>query len=217
MADPISIIGLVVTIGQVVSTLYDYGSSVKDARRDINKLSVELFALQGTLQHVDTFFGGRMLEPASVEVLKSTKEFIECLLRDLEIPRSKLKKALQSLRWPLEEKDMTTHLARLERVKSWLILVFMTGTAADTSEIHSEIHDLSRQLHGDIEARRQIATRRNTVELLRWLAPIDPEAEQSRVLQIREPGSRRWFVEGPLTSWLSGSRNRILCLQGKCE
>lgn len=121
MTDPIPITTLTVTVAQVLSVLYDYGKSVNGAKQDINKLSHELFALKGTLKHIDEHCLEATSKPRDVEVLNSTEEFPESLLHGLDEPRSSVVKRFQTLKWLPSRNDMTKHLARLERVKSWLI------------------------------------------------------------------------------------------------
>ncbi|THX16168.1 hypothetical protein D6D13_01844 [Aureobasidium pullulans] len=50
MADPIAIVGLLVTVGQILSALHEYSKSVNQARNDIADLSTELLVLQGVLK-----------------------------------------------------------------------------------------------------------------------------------------------------------------------
>jgi len=209
--------GLAVTVGQILAALYDYGKSAKEARDDINKLSLELFALKGTLEYVDQQKDTRLLDPAGVEVLARTRTFLEALLTDLTVPRSKVKRVLQSLKWPLDQDDMKKHLAQLERVKSWLILSFMTGTSADTTEIYKTVLELSRDVHADIVIRQQKESRREATDLLRWLSPVSHADQHARVCQKRQPGSGGWLVNGPLQPWLNGSARQVMCLRGKCE
>jgi hypothetical protein len=209
--------GLAVTVGQILAALYDYGKNAKEARDDINKLSLELFALKGTLEYVDQQKDTRLVDPAGVEVLKQTRNFLDALLTELIEPRSKVKRVLQSLKWPLNQDDTTKHLARLERVKSWLILSFMTGTSADTTAIYKTVLELSRDVHADIAIRQQKESRREATDLLRWLSPVSHADQHARVCHKRQPGSGGWLVNGSLHPWLNGSARQVMCLRGKCE
>lgn len=216
MADPISIFGLAVTVGQILSTLYEYGQGVKDARKDVTQLSTELFALKGVLEQIDAKHGKAFVFTDGEEVVRSTHDFLQSLLVKLAIPKSSISKAVQSLKWLFDKSDMTKHLARLERVKTWLILVFMTGVSQDTIEIRMSIIDLARDLHDDIACRRQLHMQQKDMDMLRWLCPVDPQEEQVRRRSSRQLGSGQWFLNGHLTPWVAAASPRILCLHGKC-
>lgn len=216
MADPISIFGLAVTVGQIISTLYEYGQGVKDARKDVTQLSTELFTLKGVLEQIDAKHGKAFVFTDGEEVVRSTQNFLQSLLAKLAIPKSSISKAVQSLKWPFDKSDMTKHLARLERVKSWLILVFMTGVSQDTTDIRLSILDLSREFHDDLEYRRKLQEEHEDLEMLQWLAPVSPNEEHARRRQSRQSGSGQWFLDGYLRSWMTTAQSSVLCLHGKC-
>lgn len=147
MSDPLSITGLLFTIGHTVSVLYTYGRNVKSARSDIDELTNELLVLQGVLKQVQN-----RKSPAAVSVsiekdpgymLRSTKQSLEFLLYKLEVPSSKIGKAIKYAKWPLHKDEVSDHLRRFERLKSMLILVFLTE---DSEVVVSAIHSMRTAL-----------------------------------------------------------------------
>jgi hypothetical protein len=232
MADPLSITGLVLAVGQVLLSLYDYGSNVKDARKDINSLSEELFALKGVLEHLkaqhkpdatnldqsESLWPARYDPQKFTSMLQSTSEFLQSLLKSLEEPKGRFKKSMQSLKWPLDKGDVDKHLARLGRVKTWFILVLMTDSSALTQDVYTEVNELTRSIQVDLKIREQQRTDKANEDLLRWLAPVGPEEDHLRACKARQPGTGLWFIKGPLFDWLrnSSSQSTMLCLRGKC-
>lgn len=229
MADPISIAGILVTVGQLLSSLYDYGKNVKDAREDITALSAELFALKGILEHATKQYNP--LQPNqngfplltgehkddALGILRSARECIGSLQQVLEQPQTKLKKAIQSLKWPLDKSEAMKRVDQLGRIKSTLILMFLTGTSTRTTEIHEAVLSLKSQVEDDIKARKERASKQKSAELLQWLAPVNTREHHARACQVRHSGTGSWFINGIVHSWQSGAGQRMLCLSGKCK
>jgi hypothetical protein len=218
MSDPISITGLLLAISHTISVLYTYGRNVKNAESDIAELTSELWVLQGVLKQVQD----RMLSAtasASTEnnsqyMLRSTKQSLELLLSRLETPSSKLGKTLKNAKWPLHKDEVSDHLRRFERLKSLLILVFLTEDSEVTAKAIQSLRDaLDKKLEGVDE----LLVQQRDDEVLLWLAPLSPEEEHSRISRGRQPGTRRWFLEGPFADWIDGRESSALWLLGKCE
>jgi hypothetical protein len=252
MADPISLAGLVIAVSQVLSSLYDYGSSLANAREDIRQLSAELFALKGVLEHLHAQHASGITTPPTLptsltplgpqhqgqplsspsrqpydydrfaDMLRSTHAFLLALQQSLDVPKKKggLSAKLQRLTWPLNRADVERHVARLERARSWFILVLMTDNAAATADVYSEVVGLARAVRADIAQRRQQVAQLADREMLQRLAPVSPDDEQRRASRARLPGTGQWFVDGPLRVWLRGSsyqgRSLMFWLKGKC-
>jgi hypothetical protein len=137
MADPLSIAGLILAIGGVVQILVNYGSDAKDARKDIQSLTTELFALKGVLEHIEyqqRAFSADPTSPKSVKydsqefsrMLESAKELLESLRKSLKPAQSHFGQSVQRMAWPLKKDDVQKQIARIERVKTWLIVVMTT-------------------------------------------------------------------------------------------
>ena len=133
--------GLILTVlglsYRLASTIYSYSQDVKAASNSIQRLSNELFALIGVLEHVK--LQRQQTIPASPtskgeyndseslrRVLEDTLVFLQDLQASLEPRQGRLKVALQKLGWPLKEKDTKSNLERLERAKTYFILSQVT-------------------------------------------------------------------------------------------
>lgn len=134
MADPISVTSLVLAIGGVVQALLKYSTAAKEARNDIQTISVELFALKGILEHVEyqqqvEFIASGSPPPGKfdsdefLQILRSASQFLQSLQISLEPSQSRFGRSIQSLKWPFKKEDVQKHIAKLERIKSWFILV----------------------------------------------------------------------------------------------
>jgi hypothetical protein len=221
MADPISIAGLVISIGQIISSLYDYSCSVRDCKDDVQRLSMELFALKGVLDHIESLdrpgspntSGVRGANDSSGqydEMLRMTHETIKGLQERLTQPKNSFEKAKRSLTWPFVRADIDKLVARLERAKTWFILVIMGDTASVTTDIFLEVQQLSSIIRDDIISRKYDQMFRDHEDIMQWLAPIGPEEEHIRASRLRVPGTGQWFVDGPLYQWLGESEGHPL-------
>jgi CheY-like chemotaxis protein len=218
MTDPVSITGLLITVGHLVSTLYEYGKDVKQARSDINDLTTEVLVLRGILQQIEHLKPNVTvsIEPRKdpYDVLKSTKEFVELLLLKLEMPTSRVSKMLKYAKWPLDKDDVSNQLRRFERLKSLLILIFLTE---NSDSILSAIQSLQSDLDVSLRSMDDLLSRQEDEKLLAWLAPLSPDEEHRRISEARQPGTRKWFLNGPFTDWLNDQEPSIMWLTGKCE
>jgi hypothetical protein len=214
--DPISITGLIVEVSNVLSCVIRYAK-----------------ALKGILEHLSTGMGdntptseketesessGPFDRDVMARVLFTANEFLQTLLQELEEPATKFKKLKQKLEWPFTQDQVNAHLVRLERVKSWLILVITADTAAAEKDLHREITSLSRNLKEDLRIREQERVQRDNEALFKWIAPVSPADSHLRASNGRRIGTGRWFTKSYLKKWLRDPLDdkRILFLVGKC-
>ena len=155
MTDAVSAI---ITIGEIIWTLHDYATLVKEAQDEICRLSKELFALTGVLEYIasrrQVLAGTNGADAGSNSakdifssdefqgILSSTILHLHCLLTTLQQPKSRLKRTIHKLTWPLTKAEFEEHIINLERVKSWFILSMMTDSllvAAVERQIYKSI------------------------------------------------------------------------------
>ena len=134
MADPISVTGLVIAIGGLVQALVNHASYVKDAKKEIQELTTELFALKGVLEHIEC-----QQKAASADVgpsqpskyssqeflrmLESTGELLEALSKRLKPAQSRFGQSVQRMTWSFKRDEVQKQISRVERVKTWLVIV----------------------------------------------------------------------------------------------
>ncbi|EKV20000.1 Ankyrin repeat-containing domain [Penicillium digitatum] len=223
--DPISITGLVIEVSHVLSSLIRYAKTVQTAKSEVRKLSEELFALKGILEHLTAQMNDTPIWEKSetspfdrdvmARVLHTTNEFLQSLLMDLEAAETKFKRLKQNLKWPFTQTQVSEHLVRLERVKSWLILVLIADHKSVDREMQHEIRDLTNTLKEDLQIRAQERNQYANRELLQWIAPVNPESSHLRASKRHKIGTGRWFVDGHLKTFLNQDENRAFFLWGK--
>ncbi|KAJ5118756.1 hypothetical protein N7448_010464 [Penicillium atrosanguineum] len=229
MADPISIVGLITDVSTIIASLISYAKAVQSAKSDIRQLSEELFALKGILEHLSkeaprdepkseqTELPDSFDRDVLMRVLQTTNEFLESLLADLETPKTKFRRLKQKLQWPFTQEETSEHLARLERVKSWLILVLTADHVSVDRALNSEISSLARSLKEDLSIRHQERNEMANQALFEWIAPVNPGKSHLRASKVQNIGTGRWFIDGYLQDWVSSKDNteKIHFLVGK--
>ncbi|KAJ6114674.1 hypothetical protein N7486_000452 [Penicillium sp. IBT 16267x] len=227
--DPISITGLILDVSNIISSLIQYSKAVQGARSEMRKLSEELFALRGILDHLETQSSSEIPKVQHIEsegsapfnedimnrVLGTTKEFLDSIIKDLEPAESKLQSLKQKLEWPFTEAKVNAHLTRLERVKSWLILVLTADHAAVERDLQREIGSLARSLTEDLKVREQERNQIANRELFQWMAPVSPANSHLRASEGHDVASGNWFIGGHLKHWLRNGDRNIFFLVGK--
>ncbi|PYI27857.1 hypothetical protein BP00DRAFT_428931 [Aspergillus indologenus CBS 114.80] len=228
MADPLSITSLIIDVGDLIHRLLTYAKKVRDASSDIRRLTEELFGLKGILEHLSSQFEsssspktGKLASVATKSLnstLEKANESVQLLLLDLEEPTSRLKRLKQKLEWPFTQEQFATHLTRLERVKSWLIIVLSSDSLAIQRDLHGKITSLATSLEAELKIRDDEKARAAHNDLLRWLAPVSPVSIHQQVSRDRVDHTGKWFVNHTFEDWIMSDvvdRN-ILCLLGKC-
>jgi hypothetical protein len=138
MADVSGLILTVVGLSlNVASTIYSFAQNVRAASDSIRGLSSELYALIGVLEHMklqrqqaapsEPEASPEFHGPSSTkQVLEETLVFLQELKKSLDPPQSRVKVAVQKMKWPLKETETNSHLQRPERVKTYFILSQVT-------------------------------------------------------------------------------------------
>ena len=116
--DPITvsatISSLIIAVEQIVVVIHKYGSRVKGAKKEINRLCSELFALKAALEHVRMNLENADDQPRSysafysplvrTDEFRSTLSTTESLIKDLttrfEGAPGHVNAAMHSLAWP---------------------------------------------------------------------------------------------------------------------
>jgi len=131
MADPLSIAGLILAVGSAAQTVLSYALDAKDADQDISSLLTELLAVKGFLEqlHSDQQDGRAFQSLEFAELLQSGVRVIRDLESDLGQPVSKIRGVLRRLKWPLKKDDVQKHVERLERLKTYCLLVLVRQSA----------------------------------------------------------------------------------------
>jgi hypothetical protein len=134
-----SVIAVIQISAQVFDLCRTYYLNVKDARKDIQRLRNEMNSLQDVLVNVVDLANAP--ESASLKILnlvnKQDGPLSQCqseltaLLEKLDPGEStsKVKLALQSLKWPLHSKEIDQALLAIGRYKNSFVLALTTDQA----------------------------------------------------------------------------------------
>ncbi|KAL8830923.1 MAG: hypothetical protein Q9191_001158 [Dirinaria sp. TL-2023a] len=211
---------------EISSTIYNYSRDVKAASDSIHRLSSELFALIGVLEHmklqrqqksfVKPSLEGETSDSTSLKrVLQETLVFLKELAISLDPPQSRLKVTLQKLKWPLKENETRSHLQRLERVKTYLILSQVTEELDRTQDLARQITALTTRIEeGQLEQQAE-ATENTHAKISQWLSPIDPRNTFEKVEKYRAAGSGAWFIGSkPFQNWFGSKTSSTFWLNG---
>ena len=103
--DPGAIVGLATTVLTVAVQLHTYVSAVKDAKEDIRRLSLELLALKGALDHFEACSQNddrpSSSKPDVGGMVKMTHEIVASIKKELgSEASSRLGRAYKALTWP---------------------------------------------------------------------------------------------------------------------
>ena len=146
--DPLSIIGLIAAIQQIINSVYSFGQGVRESKTEINQLCSELLALKAALEHVQLNFSTGATDdakpvkaapspliseplatPECKNMIASAESILKDLLARLKVKPNRLKTALQRLSWPLIKDDVKRYVERLHRLTSWFVLATTSGNA----------------------------------------------------------------------------------------
>ena len=113
-----SVVALVETSLKVVSLCVEYCSHVKNAKKDADRLYLEVKALSSVLQNLDKL----ARSPRSLnEDIKQCLIHLEHLQKKLEPGKGRKAMSrcgIRALKWPFERKELEKDLGVLERYKS---------------------------------------------------------------------------------------------------
>lgn len=137
MADPISIAGLIIQLISTAKQAYDFGTSIKNAREDIQDLFGELFALKAIVEQIrtdDEPFPNdkRYMIPENGPFNNTwlyTRDLLTEILDDLVNRASRGQSSLNHIGWPGKKSELREKITRLERLKTYFILVLMNDQA----------------------------------------------------------------------------------------
>ena len=212
MADPISIAASVTALATATFQVVKFLESMKDGGNDRLRITGEVNGLWMTLKLLEGQFestkpndevwlkGVRMLqEPKGI--FDQISEIIQELQAKLK-PRTGARKALQTLRWPVIDKDdVERTIAHLERIKSSLSLILSNSSLAISQEIKAD-----GAIVKDAVVGQKIKT------LAEWLTPLNPLIRYNAMIKDCSSGSGGWFLKDDIfDEWKSGNGVLLWC------
>lgn len=216
----VDVVGLVLSIGQAVKLLYDYGSSVKDSQPEIVTLNSELLTLKAVLNDISTKEESLIKTDHFLDTLRSGYVIINELLTKLKKPPGKVAQAWKSLKWPLIREDVAKLQVRLRDVKESLMLSLMTDSSTMTYDMQQEVKDFHLEYKSQQAHQEQAAKDEMLDDLRRWLMGLVDQRQKHRsIIKIRHPATGQWFLQSDdFQQWLNDESHdtpQVLCLVGK--
>ncbi|RKL31567.1 hypothetical protein BFJ72_g10971 [Fusarium proliferatum] len=224
MVDPISIIGLVGQISDLIQRAYNYGKAVHDAQSDMRKLYKELLGLKGALEQLEK------LDIASAEphvadlirskefrkTLSSTSELVGRLVENLSKKQTSSRR-MNAFLWPWVKDDVKADIQDLERVKTWFIVMLMAENSTQMKVLVLESHEILN-IAREGQARGKLKDKEEKREKTReWIQPFSPKQLHDKAIKKRMEDTGSWFLDGDFKTWMNGGAGtpRILWLRGK--
>ncbi|KAL9613817.1 MAG: hypothetical protein Q9167_001664 [Letrouitia subvulpina] len=232
--DPVSIIGLAVNVQQILTSIYKYGQGVSEARREINQLCSELFALKAALEHIRLNIDGGLAgshdaeegaqtilassnfaSPEFKDMVTATELILKSLQDRLKVKGSKAKATLQRLTWPIVKDDLKEDIEKLNRLKSFFILTTTSENAVLCRELYLKVCSIDRRLkHQDVIQERVKASKLQQA-VKEWIAPHDSHPFYQKALENFQEGTGTWFLDSPFQEWISCSSKPLIWLRAK--
>ncbi|KAF5663489.1 ZDHHC-type palmitoyltransferase 6 [Fusarium circinatum] len=199
MVDPISIIGLVGQISDLIQRAYNYGKAVHDAQSDMRKLYTEL-----------------LVSKEFRKTLFLTSELVGRLVENLNKKQTSSRR-VNAFLWPWVKDDVKADIQDLERVKTWFIVMMMAENSTQMEVLMTESHEILT-IAREGQARGKLKDEEEKREKIReWIQLFNPKHLQAKAIKKRMKGTGSWFLDGDFKVWMDGGEGspRILWLRGK--
>ena len=227
-----SIAGLVNLADIVFGRTYKYMKAVKNAPKDIAKLTSEISALYSILSGLrlvsdqlesDVFESAT--RPYHIHSCQETLEKVKSILERDPAASSLQDQPLQTLkrrlRWPFTASEVKDLLAEIERHKATLGLALnadgMSGLLRALSkqdDIDESMKGIQKELTLKREAETRVALDGNRQKVLESFGSIDPRRNHDMSRKLRHPNTGLWLLELPKFKYWLTTTNAILWLYG---
>lgn len=148
-------------------------------------------------------------------VLSQTIGFLQDLQSSLRQPKGRLAEAVHLMKWPLKKGDLSKHLQRLERVKTYFVLSLVTDEADQSRITANEINDLRIMMQEASLEQKVSKSQQQYAEIMAWLSPVDPSLMRTSISRIRTPGTGEWLTRSKaFTKWRQASTSSTFWLNG---
>ncbi|KAF2816569.1 uncharacterized protein BDZ99DRAFT_375553 [Mytilinidion resinicola] len=229
MADPISAIGLVASVAQLIDAtikVVQYSNGIKNASKDQARLAVEassllslLMSLRYDLENMkteeDPWFAGIRSIAAHKGPLEQFSEMMEELAAKLLRPATGVKRLASKLLWPLEKKELDEVLERTERIKTMIALAYERDDFALSLAIKVDLNDVSDRVDGVkklLQGQQSQVSNQERNEIISWLSPLTYGTQHSDISQRHQEGTGKWLLESnAFKEWQNKSRKLLWC------
>lgn len=231
--DPLSLTASIFTIAGTVMQIQKFARDVNGAKADMNRLCGELLALKGVLEHIQYLVQPSQDGPAPLQsvlkepednanifrspqfndIIEDTNAFLVHLQEKLGKPKGHLRTTWDRFVWPASKVEIAEHIARIERAKTYIVIVMLGDNFESSRNIYQEIKDLIARLD---EEKLEEKLEWSQSALLRRLAPVDPTQAHREACNSRLPDTGLWLLRGHrFRTWYNGPQGSAIWLCGK--
>ncbi|EXK75970.1 hypothetical protein FOQG_19268 [Fusarium oxysporum f. sp. raphani 54005] len=226
MVDPVSIVGLVGQVADLLSRAYSYGKLVHDAKNDMRKLYTELLGLKGVLEQLQELdlastepnIANLIRSAQFCDALSTTSQLVARLIDNLNKKQTSSRR-MNAFLWPWVKDDVKADIQDLERMKAWFIMMMMAENA-------TQMEVLVRDSNETLTIVREEQTRRKLREdgmyerrewIKEWIQPFSPKLLYAKAAEKRMESTGSWFLDGEFRVWKEGGESipRVLWVRGK--
>ena len=136
--------------------------------------------------------------------------------------RKGMRKALTTLQWPFEEKEVEKIIATIERAKTLLGLALTNDSRRLIEAVKKSLDENKRQiveLKNDLNQLIRRQDNREATEerkaILDWLMPMDYPSQQklqNTLISRRQAGTGQWLLDSPqFQTWVETSEQTLFC------
>ncbi|KAI4199316.1 MAG: hypothetical protein LQ350_004698 [Teloschistes chrysophthalmus] len=211
MADPLSVIGVLIAIAQITPAVVNYVKDFKHASSEGRQLLLEVRSTSGIVLLLrDLASETSPTDPwsASLENLSELLEQYERMLKDIAHTLESTSRKRDALKWPFEKKTLAETLANMERYKTAFLLALQNVQNEVSYSIKCSIEDT----HADVRGLRESQLAKEAEETLQWVSSLDFKLIQNDTLRRRHPDTGTWILKEPsFIAWVNGESNTLCC------
>ncbi|KAI4121107.1 MAG: hypothetical protein LQ338_006561 [Usnochroma carphineum] len=211
MADPLSVIGVLVAIAQITPAVVDFVKAYRHASSESRQLLLEVRSTSGVVLLLrDLADETSSADPwsTSLESLSELLEQYEALLKGLAHTLEASTRKRDALKWPFEKKAIGETLANIERYKTAFLLALQNVQIEVSYSIKCSMEDT----YTDVRWLRENQQARDSETILQWLSPLDFKLMQNDTLHRRHADTGDWILQTPsFTSWAFGDLDTLCC------
>jgi hypothetical protein len=212
--DPLSALGLVSGVVQLADASFKIIGlldTIKEGGKDRRRLCDEITLLWMTLRNLETQFAplssehdGAWMKPidslAEPEgVFDQLSAALDDVWRKLTSSDTKRGKIMQTLRWPLDQTYVDRTVARIEHLKTSIIMVQGQASISLAQEVREQGSEVKKAID-DTKFK----------EIIDWLSPCNFRQKQESITAA--PGTGSWFFKSnQFESWRSGDDRWMWC------
>ena len=227
--DPVSLAPSIEALGGTVIQIQQNAKNVEGSKADMNRLCGELLAMKGALEHIQSLVQPSIDGPARSQpdlknsedvsnifrssqfgdIMKDLIRLLEDLQERLGKPKGPLRTAWDRFVWPSSKAAIGSHIARIERAKTCILMAMLGNNIESFPSIHQEVKDLITRLDEEKSERLKKA-------LLKHLAPVNSARAHVRACNAHLSETGVWFLrDHRFHTWCNGPQASAIWLWGK--